>query len=60
MLFECVSPFRIGVPKEVKFFGVSFYGGHSSVVEHRTVAPVVVGSSPTARPKNKAFSPSTV
>src|SRR3954469_14206126 len=27
------------------------YGGYSSAVEHRSVAPAVVGSNPTIRPK---------
>jgi hypothetical protein len=31
------------------------YGGRSSAVEHRTVAPAVVGSIPTARPKDIAM-----
>ena len=28
------------------------YGGYSSVAEHRSVAPGVVGSIPTSRPKS--------
>jgi hypothetical protein len=30
-------------------------GGYSSVAEHRTVAPGVVGSNPTSRPKLRWF-----
>ena len=30
---------------------VLLYGGYSSAVEHRSVAPAVVGSNPTTRPK---------
>ena len=31
-------------------YNQGWYGGYSSVAEHRTVAPGVVGSTPTSRP----------
>ena len=43
-------PVRSRSDRESGCYNLSLYGGYSSVAERRTVAPDVVGSTPTSRP----------
>ncbi len=41
----------------IRCYNLSLYGGYSSVAERRSVAPDVVGSTPTSRPNRSALTP---